>query len=208
MSTASTPLRTLPTCATIAAARDRYSPSAVLVSTMSPMHALDLLDITRRRLDSVPLMGGAAGLALGLALARPDLPVIVIDGDASLLMELGSLVTVAANKPRRFLHFLNQNGVQFNANVNLPTPSDQANCDFAAMARGAGYQHTAVFDTQEALEAALPDLMQRDGATFVALQVVPEPPGANADRPQPLLPPYQFVRMAERMAELRAELAR
>jgi len=202
-----TPLRTLPAFSAIATARDRHSPSAVLVATMTAMHALDLLDVTRRRLDSVPLMGGAAGLALGVALARPEVPVIALDGDASLLMELGGLVTVAGNRPRRFLHVLNHNGVQFNANVNLPTPGDLAGCDFAAMARDAGYPHAVRIDTQEALETALPELLQREGATFLELRVVPEAPGARADRPQPLLPPYQFVRMRESMATMREELA-
>lgn len=202
-----TPLKVMPTCAAIANARDRHSPSAVLLATMSPMHALDLLDVTRRRLDAVPLMGGAAGLALGIALARPDLPMVVIDGDASLLMELGGLVTVASNKPRRFLHFLNRNCVQFNANVNLPVPGNDPECDFAAMARDAGYGHSLRIDTQEALEAALPELLQRDGTTFVELRTLPEPPGAHAGKPQPLLPPYQFARMRETMASLREELA-
>jgi len=202
-----TPLNIMPTCAAIAAARDRHSPDAVLLGTMTAMHALDLLDVTRRRLDSVPLMGGAACMALGLALARPDLPLIVIDGDASLLMELGGLVTVASNRPRRFLHLLNRNDVQFNANINLPTPGSRAPCDFAAMARDAGYDHAICIDTQEALDAALPGLMQRDGTTFVELRTVPEPPGAHAGKPQPMLPPYQFVRMRETMNALRAELA-
>ena len=64
-------------CAAIAAARKNICPQAPLVATMSAQFAFDALGETERRIDSVPLMGGAAGLGLGLALARPDLPVIV-----------------------------------------------------------------------------------------------------------------------------------
>ena len=56
-------------------------------------------------------MGGASSLGLGLALARPDRRVIVFDGDGSLLMQLGSLATIAGAAPRNLVHFLFKNGV-------------------------------------------------------------------------------------------------
>ena len=57
-------------CAAIAAARKNICPQAPLVATMSAQFAFDALGETERRIDSVPLMGGAAGLGLGLALAQ------------------------------------------------------------------------------------------------------------------------------------------
>lgn len=94
----------------------------VIVATMGAMFAFDALNVTERRLSSVPLMGGAASLGLGLALARSSVGVIVVDGDASLLMQLGGLVTVAESGPTQFVHFVVENGVQFAGASNLPTP--------------------------------------------------------------------------------------
>src|SRR6266849_10721740 len=62
-------------------------------------------------LDIVGCMGSASTIALGIALARPDRKVIVVDGDGSLLMQLGSLVTIAGAAPANFYHFVIENGV-------------------------------------------------------------------------------------------------
>lgn len=194
-------------CAAIAAARKQVCPEAPLVATMSSQFAFDMLGETERRIDSVPLMGGAAGIGLGLALARPDLPVIVVDGDASLLMELGGLVTVAYNKPQRFIHFVARNGVQFNGLRNLPNAGSEPTCDFAGMAKSAGYRYSQRFEDADALAAALPQLFKQEGATFVELTLEPDPARVGADAPQPLLPPMQFVRMRQAVQKLKATLA-
>lgn len=194
-------------CAAIAAARKQHCPQAPLVATMSSQFAFDMLGETERRIDSVPLMGGAAGIGLGLALARPDLPVIVVDGDASLLMELGGLVTVAHNKPRHYLHFVCKNSVQFNGLINLPNAGSEPSCDFAGLARSAGYQHVERFEDTAALAAALPRLLARTGTTFVELVLEADPPRIGAAAPQPLLPALQFVRMRHAVQKLKAELA-
>jgi phosphonopyruvate decarboxylase len=174
----------------------------VIVATMGAMFALDALGVTERRLSSVPLMGGAASLALGLSLARSDFGTIVIDGDASLLMQLGGLVSVADNAPRRFLHFVVHNGTQFTGASNLAVPGGNA-VDFSGMARAAGYRHVHRFDTAEALSQAMPALLEEEGPTFVTLVVEPEVSQFGADRPQPELPDRQFARMgleAEQLA--------
>jgi thiamine pyrophosphate-dependent acetolactate synthase large subunit-like protein len=194
-------------CAAIAAARREHCPEAPLVATMSAMFAFDTLGVTERRIDSVPLMGGASGLGLGLALARPELPVIVVDGDASLLMELGSLVTVAHNRPLRYVHFVCANGVQFNGLRNLPTAGVEPTADFVAMARAAGYAHATRHDDAAALAAALPRLLAQEGPVFVELALEPDPARFGADNPLPLIPELQFQRMRQAVTRLRAELA-
>jgi len=194
-------------CAAIAAARKQVCPDAVLVATMSSQFAFDMLGETERRIDSVPLMGGAAGLGLGIALAQPGQAVIVVDGDASLLMELGGLVTVAHNAPAHYLHFVVHNGAQFNGLINLPTAGSDPTCDFTAMARAAGYPHAERIDSAEALAAALPGLLARRGATFVELIVEADPKRIGPDTPQPLLPAMQFVRMRNAVRKLKATLA-
>lgn len=188
-------------------ARQTLTPQAVFVATMSAQFALDALGETQRRIDSVPLMGGAAGLGLGLALARPDVPVVVIDGDASLVMELGSLVTVAHNRPARLLHIVVNNRVQFNGIRNLPATSADPAVDFAAMALAAGYAHAARIDSYADWVAALPGLLARPGATLVDLGVRADAPLVGAARPQPILPDLQFARMRLGVRKLRGELA-
>lgn len=187
-------------------ARLKHEPKAVFVATMSAQFALDALGETARRIDSVPLMGGAAGIGLGIALARPDVPVVVIDGDSSLLMELGSLATVAHNRPRRYLHIVVANGVQFNGLRNLPNVAAAPDFDFAAMARAAGYDHAQRIDAAADWRAALPALLAQDGASFVELAVRPDVPLIGTQRPQPILPEIQFVRMRLGVRKLAAEL--
>src|SRR5438552_18464034 len=62
-------------------------------------------------LDIVGCMGAASTIGLGIALAQPARKVIVVDGDGSLLMQLGSLVTIAGSAPENLFHFVFENGV-------------------------------------------------------------------------------------------------
>lgn len=208
MSTTQSPTLTLGgAMSALIEARARHQPDAVFVATMSSQFALDALGETHRRIDSVPLMGGAAGIGLGLALARPGLPVVVIDGDSSLLMELGGLATVARNKPGHYLHIVINNGVQFNGLTNIPAVSAGADFDFAGMARAAGYADARRIDNPDDWAAALPQLLQQPGASFVELVVRADAPQFGAQRPQPMLPELQFVRMRAAVRKLAAELA-
>ena len=177
-----------------------------MVATMSGQFALDALGETRLRVDSVPLMGGAAGLGLGIALGRPDVPVIVLDGDASLLMELGSLATVAQNRPKRYLHVVVHNRVQFNGLVNLPILSQEPVVDFAAMALAAGYAKAYTIGSYEEWSRLLPELLAHEGPVMVDLRVQADPPLIGPARAQPILPDLQFVRMRMGVRKVRQEL--
>lgn len=185
-------MRIAQACQGIAQARGER----VIVSTMGAMHTFDVLGETERRLSSVPLMGGAASLGLGLALARPEVGVIVVDGDASLLMQLGGLVTVAEARPRRYLHVVIDNGVQFGGASNLPTPG-AGRVDYAALARAAGYAHAEAFDQAEAFAAALPALLAQEGPVLAALTIEPEPSRFGPGQAQPEMPDRQFARMGQ-----------
>ena len=156
----------------------------IIVSTMGAMQAFDALGVTERRLSSVPLMGGAASLGLGLALARPDIGVIVVDGDASLLMQFGGLVTVAENRPGKFVHVVIQNGVQFAGASALPTAGADA-VDFSGAALAAGYARAYGFSDAELLRDALPEIIAAPGPTFITLHVEPEPSRFGPSCPTP-----------------------
>ena len=67
-------------------------------------------------------MGQGSSHALGIALGRPDKTVIVLDGDGSLLMNLGTLVTIAHAAPANLVHCLCRNGT-YETNGAVPIPS-------------------------------------------------------------------------------------
>jgi phosphonopyruvate decarboxylase len=123
-------------------------------------------------------MGKAASLGLGLALGRPDRRVWVLDGDGSLLMNLGTLVTIAQQAPANLTHFLLENGV-YEVTGGQPVPGAGL-VDFAAMARAAGYPATFRFDALDALEAGLASALAAPGPTFIALVVDPARASATA----------------------------
>ena len=82
----------------------------VVIATMTPAFLWPAISTAPRDLCFVAPMGSAGPLGLGLALARPDVRVIVIDGDGSMLMNLGSLVTIGAQAPANFVHVVVVNG--------------------------------------------------------------------------------------------------
>jgi phosphonopyruvate decarboxylase len=123
-------------------------------------------------IDIVGAMGSASSIGLGIALAQPGRKVIVMDGDGSLLMQLGSLVTIAGAAPENFYHFVFENGV-YATSGGQPLPAE-GRLDFEMLARGAGFAHAARFDDAAAFKAALPGLLDRQGPVFVTLQIEPE----------------------------------
>ena len=88
----------------------------------------------------VGAMGQGSSHALGLALGRPDKKVIVFDGDGSLLMNLGTLVTIANQAPKNYVHCLCENGC-YETNGSVPTPR-AGQIRFAELAKTAGYKKT------------------------------------------------------------------
>src|ERR1700716_1363997 len=81
----------------------------VVISTYSS--AAEWNDLNPRVLNyfSMGAMGLASSHGLGLALANPNKRIVILDGDGSLLMNLGSLVTIAAVAPKNLVHFVCNN---------------------------------------------------------------------------------------------------
>jgi sulfopyruvate decarboxylase subunit beta len=129
---------------------------------------------------SIGAMGQASSAALGLALGRPDKRVIVLDGDGSLLMNLGTLVTIANARPANLVHFVCENGM-YEANGQHPIPGE-GRISFAGMARAAGYPKTYEFAELGAFEAKIADILREEGPVFANLKLVPgEPPPQDYD---------------------------
>jgi sulfopyruvate decarboxylase subunit beta len=123
-------------------------------------------------LEIVGCMGSASTIGLGLALARPERKVIVVDGDGSLLMQLGSLVTIAGAAPPNFFHFVFENGV-YETSGSQPLPAE-GRFELARMAAAAGYADALEFDAGEAFARALPALLSQRGPVFISVRTEPE----------------------------------
>jgi phosphonopyruvate decarboxylase len=124
-------------------------------------------------------MSKASSVALGIALGVPDRRVIVLDGDGSLLMNLGSLVTVAGQSPKNFVHFVFDNGI-YAVTGGQPVPNPKV--DYAAMALAAGYRQAKFFDNAEDFASDLPLMLAGDGPTLVHIAVVQEPASHGVDQ--------------------------
>ncbi len=136
----------------------------------------DWIAINPRPLNYVAVgaMGQAASHGLGLALANPERRVFVLDGDGSLLMNLGALVTVAGAGVANFHHFVFANRV-YEVNGKQPIPN-AANVDFAGFAAAAGYAASQSFDELDAFAGAVPGILARAGPQMVSLETVPGEP--------------------------------
>ena len=150
---------------------NRQRGDALVVGTMTPNRYWRMVS-QRPELD-LPIygaMGKASSVALGLALARPDKRVYVLDGDGALLMNLGSLVTVAGQQPENLVHFVFEDGVYYTTG-GQPVPG-AGTFDLAGMAESAGYRESYTFDDLEELVSELPGVVSKQGPVFVCLKVV------------------------------------
>jgi phosphonopyruvate decarboxylase len=116
-------------------------------------------------------MGLASSHGLGFALGCPQRKVIVLDGDGSLLMNLGSLVTIASMAPRNLYHFVCENGT-YEANGEHPIPG-RGRVSFTGLAKGAGFPAVHEFSDLASFDSDVPHILAGDGPAFVNLKVVP-----------------------------------
>ena len=149
---------------------------AIFVPTMNANNVtFGLPTVTTDEKLDFPLsgcMGKASSVGLGLALAHPERKVLILDGDGSLLMNLGTMVTLASKSPENLYHFLFDNGV-YAVTGGQPVPgADRA--DWAQMAKGAGYAAIFSFDNLEDLTTGIDQVLASQGPVFVRLAVVPE----------------------------------
>lgn len=174
----------------------RHLSDELVVSTYTS--AFDWLAVRPHPLNyfAVGVMGLASSHALGLALGRPDRRVIVLDGDGSLLMNLGSLATIAAAAPRNLIHCVCENGT-YEANGGHPIPA-RSTVDFAGLAKATGYRSCHRLSELADFEANIADILAEEGPVFVDLKVEP---GAQAVRN------YAYLHSAEARATFREALA-
>ena len=125
-------------------------------------------------------MGLASSMGLGVALSRPDLPVVVLDGDGSVLMNLGGLTTLARYRPKNLIHVVFDNESLLSVG-GFPTATSTGS-DLAGIAAAAGVPHTSTVTTVDGLLAAF-DNADRIGdlTTIVAKVAAVGPAGYVTD---------------------------
>ena len=114
-------------------------------------------------------MGLASSLGLGLSLCLPDQRVTVLDGDASLLMNLGSLSTMARYRPPNLVHLIFDNESLLSVG-GFPSATG-AGSDLAGIAEKAGVEHVARANSVEALEEAFAVASERRGLSVIHSKV-------------------------------------
>jgi phosphonopyruvate decarboxylase len=158
--------------------------SAVLATTGFCGRELYAIDDRQNQLYMVGSMGCLLPLALGLALARPQLRVIALDGDGAALMRLGAFATVGAYAPPNLWHLLLDNGVH-DSTGGQATVSPQVS--FAGVAADCGYAEALETDDVARLAAWLCAPLAA-GPRFARLLVRP---GAPDDLPRPSQGPVE-----------------
>jgi len=150
----------------------RHRTDEVVVTTMSVVRPWGLLsdsDLDFASADSA--MGHAADLALGIALARPERKVVSLNGDGSMLMCLGSLVTAVGCGASNYILILSDNG-EYEITGHQPVAA-AGRVDYAGLAEAAGFRKVHRFDDARTWAEQLPEILSSLGPTFVHIVVEP-----------------------------------
>jgi phosphonopyruvate decarboxylase len=155
---------------------DSKRDNAVFVATMNANNVhFGLPTVTSNEKLDFPVSGAmskASDVALGLALAQPDRKIMCLDGDGSLLMNLGTMVTVSNKTPGNLVHILFDNGV-YAVTGGQPVPGS-GKVDWEGLGKAAGYAATFSFDNLEDLTNGIDEVLSARGPVFVHLTVKPE----------------------------------
>jgi sulfopyruvate decarboxylase subunit beta len=141
-------------------------------------------------------MGLASSVGLGIALARPKLPVVVLDGDGSVLMNLGGLTTLARYRPRNLVHVVFDNESLLSVG-GFPTATSTGS-DLAGIARAAGVPNTATVRTLDEFRAAFATARSVGDLTTLVAKVEAVGPSGYVTDLSLLENRYQFARHLER----------
>jgi len=114
-------------------------------------------------------MGLASSMGLGVALTRPELSVVVFDGDGSILMNLGGLTTLARYRPKNLVHVVFDNESLLSVG-GFPTATSTGS-DIAGMAAAAGIPRTTTVRTLEEFTTAFDDALAADELTTIVAKV-------------------------------------
>jgi thiamine pyrophosphate-dependent acetolactate synthase large subunit-like protein len=118
-------------------------------------------------------MGGAAMIGLGLALAQPRRRVLVITGDGELLMGLGSLATIAVQRPRNLALIVMDN--ERYGETGMQDTHTRFGVDLAGMAKAAGFRASGTVYSAAQLKTWVPRFHRHAGPVFCDIKVTAQP---------------------------------
>jgi thiamine pyrophosphate-dependent acetolactate synthase large subunit-like protein len=135
-------------------------------------------------------MGQSTSVGLGLAIAQPNRKVIACNGDGSMLMNLGSLVTITSKMPANLIVVLFDNAC-YEVTGRQPTPGGAElratgrAVDFAAVAKACGFETVFEFDSLPQWESGFAEVLAASGPVFVVLSVAPKQGDVGPKSPGP-----------------------
>ena len=128
-------------------------------------------------------MGLAFPIALGVALAQPDRRVFALEGDGSLLMQLGALSTIAALRPKNLTMIVMDNGI-YQITGAQPTPAAGV-ADIVAIALGSGLANSAWAADEEDFERLVDEAISASEPSLIAVRI-DDKPGVGTTRRDPV----------------------
>ena len=140
-------------------------------------------------------MGGAAAIGLGLALAKPEYRVLVLTGDGEMLMGMGTLATIALQKPRNLAVVVFDN--ERYGETGMQQTHTAFGVDLPAIASASGFLSTGMVSNQAELIEALPVILGDPGPIFRSIKV-------RAESLDFVLPPNDGVVLKDRMRNVLA----
>lgn len=116
---------------------------------------------------TVGCMGHASSIALGVALNKPNAKIWCVDGDGAVLMHMGAMAVMGANKPNNVVHVVINNGAHETVG-GMPTVASQI--DLVAIAKACGYPNAICVDAFEDLDRELELAKERDEISFIEVK--------------------------------------
>ncbi len=116
---------------------------------------------------TVGSMGHSSSIALGVAVNKPDTKIWCVDGDGAVLMHMGSMAVLGANKPANMVHVVINNGAHETVG-GMPTVA--ADIDLIAIAKACGYPYAVSVDSFDALDRELEAAKKRNELSFVEVK--------------------------------------
>lgn len=182
----------------VALLRARLGDELVVSSLGTPSYLLNAAGDRPLNFYLWAAMGMASSVGLGLALARPDRRVVVLDGDGAAMMNLGGMVTVGWRAPRNLLWLVLVNGVYLE--TGQQPIATAAGADLVTIAHGAGITSAAAAEDPEALAALLDRGLADTGPSLIVAKVDPD---GSRD-----FPPLDPIRIKNRFMDALNETSR
>ncbi|MBI2917980.1 MAG: thiamine pyrophosphate-binding protein [Chloroflexi bacterium] len=150
----------------------KHRTDELVLTAWQSSYAWHQISPSKYNFSSVRTMGECSTFGLGLALARPDKRVVVLEGDGSLCMNLGMLLTIATAAPPNFYQLIMHNRVyETTGGQTIPNVD---HLDFLSIARGVGLSRLHRYSDLETWDLELPGLLRESGPVFAVVDIQPD----------------------------------